>query len=815
MFEKCPTDQATSTSRICSHCDSTIIVPFYINGESEGREVFCCAGCRAVFEILHQKGLERYYDIKSKSEAVHDATPASELNSRFIHFDDDDFQKEYIIKNDKGHKVVRFYLEGVHCLACLWLIEKIPQFVPGIIFSRLDLGKAIATITFKEDFPLSKIGFELQQFGYRPHILKIDENGETQFQKEERSMLIKIGVAAACAGNIMLFAISIYAGVSGKMANIFSWLSFFITIPVMSYSALPFYQSAYGSLKNKILSIDVPVVFAILLAFIYSTFELLNQGTHMYFDSITSLVFLLLSARFILRRMQKSGIGADQLEKFFSFDAVKKINEDGEEVEILPKYLKRGDIIRVTSNSQIPVDGVIVKGNSNLNLSLLTGESLPVEIKPGDLVYSGTVNLDSTLEIRVDSIGSETRLGQILHRIECESQNKSQIVRITDKIGKYFVYIVLTLGLLVFTYFALRGELSTGIERALGLIIISCPCALALATPLALSYGLKKAADLGIFVKSDDIIERIYRAKEIFLDKTGTLTYGLFQVVKVDDQTPQDLNLYEITYALEAKSSHPIAKALKDFCLSKLNGTLNKEIFVHNYKEYPGVGVTGECNGGKYKLIKASDNFESLENVVELKCQVSENILARFFLKDNLRVDSLKAMDTMRDLGLTPYMISGDRREIVSSIADSLRIPPGNYISDLKPEDKAKIIGEHPFSIMVGDGANDAIALVKSLVGIAVHGSVEVSLRAADVYNSRPGVLPISNLINIAHETIKVVKRNLILSLLYNVIGVLGALLGHITPLWAAIFMPLSSLTVILSTIYGTKKMRQNSKGGR
>ncbi|MDD0853395.1 heavy metal translocating P-type ATPase metal-binding domain-containing protein [Halobacteriovorax sp. GB3] len=795
----------------CKHCEEETLNPLFNQEDTQKLVPFCCNGCRAVYNLLNEKGLSQYYNIKEKAQTKGNG-PVELAQDKFSYLNDKDFINDFCLIQENGDISVDFYLEGVHCLACLWLIEKTPEFIPSLRSARLDLGKQVATFVVKKDHSLSEVASEVSKLGYRPHPLKKGGKIEKLKRLEERKTLLKIGVAGACAGNAMLYAVGLYAGADGLFAKYFEYITFLFSLPVLLYSATPFYQGARSALKRRTLSIDVPVAFALWLAFTVSLVHLIQGSGEIYFDSIATLVFLLLLSRYFMKKASQKGLEAGSLGHFFnSGQVLRKDKDSGKFISTHAKYLKAGDIIRVLEQEMIPADGIILEGSGQINSSLLTGESLSQKVKAGDEVFSGTENLVSDLIIKVQKAGEHTRVGEILKEVEKTHSQKAPIVSKADIISKYFVGIVLFLAIATVGYFAFSGDINTGISRALALIIISCPCALGLATPLAMTKSLSKASELGIIIKDETILEKIGHLKNMVIDKTGTLTRGKFSVVKSELSSLVDSNsqkLYaSLVYTLERKSKHPLARALCDFIEREYNLL---DIEVLDYEEIIGKGVQAQYEGDLYQVRTVNESDRSVKDIsTQVGLYKEDKLLWTFSLCDQLRSDAKSSLTKLKAMNVEPLMASGDHHEVVEAMGRELGLSSSKALSELSPEAKAKLIESMDSTIMVGDGANDALALGKADLGIAVQGSVDISLRAADAYLTKAGIAPILNLIILSKETLSLINRNLAFSLAYNAFGAYAAMVGWVSPLWAAFFMPASSLTVLFSTIYGTRTMKR------
>ncbi len=790
--------QNTSNNKevsLCFHCGLSTRNPLQFNGDLS--KSFCCHGCLTVFQIIEKSELDQYYSIKNDSDQrLFIPTPESKKN--FHHYDEANFQSDFV-ENIDGEKHIKLYLEGVHCIACLWLIEKIPQILKGVIKSHFDFDNSVVTISVKEELALGEVAKLLDKLGYTPHPIKNEDEVSKLKANEERSYLIKLGIAMACMGNILLFSISIYAGLEGSLKATFNWLSFLISLPVVTYCATPFYRSALSSLRNRKPNMDLPISVALIAGTGSGLFSLLTNIGETYFDSLTSLVFLLLLSRYCLLKIRQRGVTSSNLEYFSSFGDVTIIKSllNRESRSVLAKYVSVGDLLLISEGDIIPADGVIIEGNAFINTSLLTGESLPIKYAKDARVLSGTEVITGEIIVRVNSIGEKTKLGEILANVKKLSKKQTPFASLSDKVSRYFIVLIFLIATLTISYFTLIGYPLIGISRALTLLIVTCPCALALATPLSLSAAIQKLLKVGVVLKSEEVIEKLNKARNIYLDKTGTLTEGKFQVLELGCELTQ--NFKEIIWTLEKRGRHPIAAALRSY-IEYLGPTSEREMT--EWLETPGVGVTGIINNQKYHL-KRTPAYMGAGTSVSL--YEEEDLLISIVLKDKARIDSKKIISKLKSMGMNPFIISGDSKKEVEDLALEVGINKDQAFSEISPEGKLALLSKDPQSIMIGDGANDAMALRKASIGIAVKGSLDISLEAADIYFTRPGISSLCELLDTSVTAVKVIKINMIFSLLFNLVGSVLALSGIITPLMAAVLMPLSSLSVLLSTYLFSK----------
>ncbi len=789
-----PTEKLNRGSTNCIHCNEVIKFPVY-----DGDKVFCCNGCQTVHNALSAGGLLEYYKVRDRLGISENITPQSKDKEDFSFMNTPQFKEEFITNtNSKLH--LKLYVEGVHCLACIWLLERLPNINSEIYSARINFSNSILDVTITPDCDLAKLAEQISDLGYKPHVIKSDSEALKLQQSEEHSKLIRIGVAGACSANIMLYSIAIYAGAGEQFASLFGWVSFFLTLPVLLYSAVPFYQNTLSALKTRTLNIDIPISFAIVIGSIFGLYNLFTGSSHYYFDSLAVLVFLLLTSRLLVQKSIQKGLNSDGLSSLFEQSSIKRWNETTNQYDsIHTKFIQVGDKLLVESRKTIPSDGVILSDQAYLNNSLITGESRPVKAQRDQAIYAGAVNLGDSIELRVNKLFVDSTLGKIISEVESNSSSKQRIQSITDKISRYFIAVVFSVSIISFLYFLYTFGLNIAIERTLAIIIVSCPCALGLAAPLAIARAMNKARQNGIIIKNDSSLEDIARIDNIFFDKTGTLTDGNFSVVKVDEK--ESLNSYkDIIFSLESSSNHPIARAIQDWCLEA------KEIELNDLKEVPSKGVTAKRDEITYSLFKSKSLSESFTAVDFLK---NGDVIGTLYLTDQLKRNSIELVNFLKSVQVKTHIVSGDNNNAVSQIASELNIKKENAYSDQTPESKAKLIEGHDQSIMVGDGANDAIAMKKSTVSIAVSGAMDIGLRASDIYLTKSPLKNMIYLIKLSKLTNTSIKLNLLISLVYNIIGVTLSLYGYITPLGAAVLMPLSSLSVVVATLL---KIKGNSQ---
>jgi Cu2+-exporting ATPase len=790
----------------CSHC-SLPVPAGLVDDDSELQ--FCCNGCRVAYEVIHEHGLDGYYEIKSRIEAPEQ--PAQRSGRGFAEFDDPAFHRLYCQSLPSGLAMVELYLEGVHCAACVWLVEKLTVVVEGVAEVRLDLGRSLATVTWNpETTPLSQVARFLDSIGYAPHPFRGVE-ARDMARREERGLLIRIAAAGAIAGNVMLIAFALYGGhfhgINDEFRILFRWVSLALAIPSVVWCASVFYRGAWGAFKTRTLHMDLPIAIGILAGFIQGAVNTVRGTGEIYFDSVTALIFFLLVGRFLQRRQQRRAANSTELLFSIAPANARLVESDGVR-EVPLEALSPGNTVEVRAGDSIPADGSIVEGSSTLDRSLLTGESLPEPVAGGDPVHAGTVNLGGRLLVEVRVTGEDTRVGRLMRLVEEGAMRRAPVVLLADRISGWFVAIVLTLAAITLGVW-LKLDPEHAVGHAVALLIVSCPCALGLATPLAVSAAIGRAARKKILIKGGDALENLARPGRMLLDKTGTITEGRLAVLRWWG----DESVKPMVAAIERHSAHPVARALS------IDASTNIAIEATDVQEVTGAGISGICNGRQVvvastshlasvlgdlppEVAAAADAFAN-EGLSPVAVALDQTVIALAGIGDPLRHDSAESVASIRDRGWQVEILSGDHPAVVRSVAQKVGIEPAAARGAATPEDKLDVVREasqNTTVAMVGDGVNDAAALAAATVGIGVHGGAEAALAAADVYLGRPGLEPVVELLRGSRRTLGVIRRNLVFSLTYNVVAVTFAMTGHMSPLLAAILMPLSSMTVVLSS---------------
>lgn len=800
MSSPLPASSPTS----CTHCGLPT---------APGQE-FCCSGCRAVYATIHNLGLEEYYkyrEVQSSPELR--STPGG---SNYSYLDE-------LTPSDSTDALITLQVEGIHCAGCMWLLEKLPSFIPGVISSRLNFTSGTLHLRYNpRHVKLSSIAHRIDSLGYPVRALS-DTTNASSLNKEEKKLLLRIGVAAFCAMNTMMLAVSLWqafwTGISSEYGNLLRWVSFILTLPAIFFSAWPFFTTSYYSLRSRSLHIDIPIAVSLLGGFIVSTVNTIAGREHVYFDSVTALITLLLTGRFLQSRALRHARSTSRTAWKLLPQSTQVVSEEGKTFSLPVQKITSGMTILCKPGERVAVDGIVQKGSTGIDASLLTGESSVILKQPGDTVHAGDLIIDGEITVRAVVAGGASRVDGILQHIE-SAGDRSQILTLTDRASGYFVVTILTVALGAAVWWWATTNFFTALDVFVAILIVTCPCALGVATPATITVAIGKAAAAGVLIRGRDTLERLSEIEAVCFDKTGTLTTGHPYVLShtllgTDAENTNALlmasNLASVT------AYHPVSAALLNSFPCK------NDVDLEGAKYHPGRGISLQDGTGLWRLgsVKWCTDPSSGSGVnpspkllhdisshqrkgcsVVLLCR-NQSVLGYFVLRDTLHQEASKTVTSITQIGLTPIILSGDAQEVVSSVARELGIPQEYALGDLSPEQKAEYISQSSKKIMmVGDGFNDAYAMKVAYVGVGLRGAIDSLIEVVDVYCMRGGIGRVIQLLHGARRTIRIIEFSLGISAFYNIVGAALAIAGLINPLWGAILMPISSFSVILLAIY-------------
>ncbi|WP_135081140.1 heavy metal translocating P-type ATPase metal-binding domain-containing protein [Terasakiella sp. SH-1] len=767
------------TTATCQHCGDPILA------HSDGGEGFCCKGCRGAYELINGLGLKSYYDRRVLDPEAKALRPDEE--GAVIDY------RAHIIEEDGGTNTLYLMVEGIHCAACVWLIETALGRQDGVQQARVNMSTRRLVLKWQnEGLDPNQVVAIITGLGYRlvpydPCLL----NSENE--KGERELLKAMAVAGFAAANVMLFSVSVWAGYSQGMQDstrdLMHWLSALVALPAVAYSGRPFYRSALTALRLGRLNMDVPISLAVLLAAGMSLFQVINGAEHAYFDSSISLLFFLLVGRYLDRRARGRARGAAEHLLGLNAVAVTVINEDGTKSLLPPDQVHEDMTVLCAAGERVAVDGVIIDGQSDIDTSLISGESVPVMVRCEDQVFAGTTNLSGPIKIRVTATGEGTLLAEIVRLMEEAEAGRANYVALADRVARYYAPVVHVLALVTFFYWLIPGGIvwNEALLNAIAVLIITCPCALALAVPVVQVIASGRLMRQGILVKTGTALERLSHVSNVVFDKTGTLTLGRAELINQDEFSQEEL---ELAASLAGASKHPLSRAL---CRAVPHIAIRSSV-----QEVPGCGL--EADGVRLGSRAWCGNVDApLSEGPELWLAVEGKEAKCLKFADHLRSDAKDVIEKLKSRGYGIHLLSGDRVEPAQKVANDLSIE--NWQAGCSPRDKCDALEKMDHSLMVGDGLNDAPALAAAHVSLSPSTAIDVSQTTADAVFQGDKLRPVLEVLGVARKADILVKQNFGLAFAYNAITIPLAMAGYVTPLIAAVAMSTSSLVVIANAL--------------
>ncbi len=802
-----------STRVRCAHCG--LPAP---RASTESEPSFCCRGCQGAYELIRGWGLEEYYDLRdapSNDHRVDESAPES-----FLDLDEPSLlgrSAPFPIDRGSERKLFqsRLSISGLHCVACVWLIERACERVQGWHSSAVNMHDRTVDIVLDPTvIRLSQIGQFLNRIGYRLSPLHQEQVTANRLDESQR-MLIDIAVAGFCAANAMWVAIALYAGELSGMATGHAHLLRIAGVALGSLAVVfpgrVFFRSAWASWKTRTPHMDLPVAVGLLAGLSASVYGLFDFSSDVYFDSIACLVFFLLVGRWIqMRQQRRAGEAVADLIQM-SPTVASRVEPGGTLTRVPVDTLAVGDWVRVNPGENIPVDGVVVSGDSSIDRSLLTGESRPIDVQQGSEIEAGTENLQSVLIVRTTAAATDTRFAALTRAVADATRSRTPSVQLANRIGGWFVIVVLILAAVTAAIW-LYVEPSRAASSVVALLIVACPCASALATPLAIAVAIGRLARQRVLIRDGDCLERITRPGTILFDKTGTLTEGRMRV----NHWHGDSRDLSAAAAIEQGINHPIAKALCDYA-SQQGVDVETALEV---KQTVGRGIAGTVQGRRYLIGSPRVAIENgvaiggawrdrVEAIIRggaspIVVLCDNSVVALFGVADPIRATAAEVVQYFLSHGWRAGMLSGDDQQTVDHVSESLGLDRGISKGELLPSEKLDAVvraaGDGPV-VMVGDGVNDAAALAAADVGIAIGGGAAASMSAAPVMIGDGRFEKITLLADAANRTRHSIHQNFAISIGYNLVAVILAMTGTITPLLAAILMPVSSISVLGLTL--------------
>lgn len=799
----------------CYHCGLPIPddIDLSVKITGEARAV-CCYGCQAVAQSIVDNGLEDYYRSRDAlPESPREAMPA--VLDQLALYDHVEFQKSFVKELAKGEREASLLLEGITCAACIWLNEQHVGRLPGVTAVDINYATRRARVRWDDSrIKLSDILAAVAAIGYRAYPYDAAKNEEIS-RKERRDALWRLWVAGFGMMQVMMYAYPVYIA-DGDMApdieSLMRWASLLLTLPVIFYSSAPFFRNAWRDIKLRRVGMDVPVALGVGAAFLASCWATLVQGGEVYFDSVTMFVFFLLGGRFLEMAARQKAVGVTEaLAKLLPAFAQKMqgFPSDRSVEQCVVADLKAGDHVLVRAGDIVPADGRVIEGRSCANEALLTGESKPVTKMPGDLVTGGSINAESPLVVRVEQVGEGTRLSAIIQLMERAAAEKPKIVEMADRVASYFVAALLAVAILVAIVWYVIDP-SRALWITVSVLVVTCPCALSLATPIALTVAAGALAKDGLLVTRGHAIETLARATHFVFDKTGTLTTGRMHLMDV--LPTAELGREEclaLAAALEHASEHPLATALKSASGVAPRATLNA-------RSEPGQGMEAEVDGRRYRIGRpdyalalsgahlpdtVGDWLLSGDTVVVLGGETG--CLALFRIGDELRPESVRLVAELRGLGKHIVLLTGDAQSVALRIAAALGID--DVRAGVTPQGKHDCVkalqAQGAVVAMVGDGVNDAPVLAQAQVSVAMGGGAQLARTQSDFVLLSENLDHLRHGLRRAQRSLVIIRQNLWWSFAYNFVALPLAIAGYVTPWLAGIGMSASSLLVVLNSL--------------
>lgn len=782
-------DAGGALETTCFHCGESLPAqPLRVELEGATRAL-CCEGCAAAANWIRDAGLGDYYRLRQAEGPRVAAEPAD-----FAAWDREDVQSGHAVATDAGREIT-VVVEGLRCAACAWLVDRALSREPGVAAVVANAVTGRVRIAWDPARTLlSTVLSRLAALGYRPHLAR-GEAAECERRRERNRLIARLGVAALGATQAMMFAEALYLDTAGEMSlatrDFFRWITFLVATPVVFYSGWPFLAGMAVELRQRRPGMDTLVGSSVLLAYFASLVETLRGGAQVWFDAAVMFVLFLLAARFLeLMARRQASARLDTLARAQPALAWRLIGTGREQVPVAA--LSPGDCVHVGAGEVVPADGELLEAAASLDESLLTGESTPVAKSPGDMLYAGSLCREQSATLRVQRVGSDTRLSHLARTVERAQSQRPRAARLADAVATRFVSALFVVAAGVFAYW-FGADPGRAFEIALAVLIVSCPCALALAVPAALASANGALSRRGVLVLGADALDRLAEVDTALLDKTGTLTTGRPQLLAATALDGGDAEPWRrIAAALEHGARHPFAAAFD------VDGIAPAA----SVRSVPGQGIEGQVDGNTWRLGQAGFAGGGDDDGA-LWLGDGERSVARFVLSDTLRPEAATVAATLRTMGITPRIASGDGAAAVADIAATLGIEDAR--ARQSPEDKLATLRTLQAAghrvLAVGDGINDGPLLAGADVSMAMAAGAPLAHRAADLVLTGTSLARIPDAIVLARRTRSIIRQNLAWALTYNLLALPFAAMGWVTPGLAALGMAASSLLVTANAL--------------
>lgn len=792
--EHCSVVKQTAADILCAHCGSECSTTHVVSNELD----FCCRGCSTVHQILKENGLDRYYELAER--------PGISLNRRsrsdYSYLEDPAVAAQFIEFEDQTQARVRFEVPAIHCSSCIWLLENLNRLHPGILLVRVHFLEKYASIRFdKELISLREIAELLESIGYEPNI-SLKSGSKEERKHADHKLSLRIAVAGFCFGNAMLFSFPEYLGMNalngGAFKPLFSWLNFGLAIPALLYSGSEYLTSAYRALRKKVLHINVPLAIGMIALFLRSGYEIISETGPGYFDSLTGLIFFLLVGKWFQERTY-AHISFDRDYRSYFPLAVHVLESGTERVKLLSD-LAVGDRLRIRNGELIPADGILLNGRASIDYSFVTGESIPVSKELGEMVYAGGKQCGERIEMEITKEVSQGKLTRLWNEYGIQ-EKETALHSFTDKVSKYFTIGLLTIAALTLIFWSF-SSVSTGFFAFTSVLIVACPCALALSSPFALSNTMRILGKHEFYLRNSRAVESLAGVDRVVFDKTGTLTLASeFEIeYRGDDLSTSELQLLR---SMLAQSNHPLSRSLY------LHLENYSTVEIETFREIAGLGL--EASAGELSMRVGSGTFvgSGTAKLKQTHVGISVNGVFKgyFLLKNKYRSGLRAVLSRLKEQGFRLGLLSGDGEG------------EKNRVRTLFPEIEDLFFGKDPVEklelvenyrrqgdkvLMLGDGLNDAGALAVSDVGVVLTESVNNFTPAAKGILKASKLEELPSFIRLSKATMRVIYISFGISIIYNIAGLSFAVQGMLSPVLAAVLMPLSSISVVVFNTVAT-----------
>lgn len=785
----------------CFHCGNEIIKKDEIIFDEKS---FCCNGCKTVYEIFSQNDLSCYYDF----ENAPGATP-QDIKGKYDFLDDEKIITKLLEFQEDSTAIVSLFIPHIHCSSCIWILENLQKLQDGISTSQVNFPEKKVRVTYNPTkTSLMDIVYLLSSIGYEPYISL--ENFDEGKKKVDRSLIYKIGIAFFCFGNIMLLSFPEYFEVEEFWINqyrgFFRWLIFALALPSFLYSASGYYVSAWKSIRSGFLNIDIPIALGIIVMFIRSTVDIIFDYGQGFFDSMTGLVFFMLLGKLFQQKTYDFLSFERDYKSYFPI-AITKILPSGEEISVQVYDIEKGDRLLIRNQELIPVDGILISEKAAIDYSFVTGEAVPIEKKSGNKLYAGGRMLGNVVEMEVLFSVSQSYLTQLWSNDVFQKRVDQKHKTITDKISRYFTPILLIIAVISFLYWIFI-DVTTAFNVFTAILIVACPCALALTAPFTLGNVLRILGNRKFYLKNALVIEQMAKVDTIVFDKTGTITTNKKTAITYEGEILNEKELAVLKNTLRG-SNHPLSRRLYDFIPNQ------EKMEVSSFEEIIGKGIFASCNEMTIKL--GSSQFlqhmsENTHKKTKVHVEIDGIYKGSYIFNNQYRKDLEQLFENLAKK-YNLVVLSGDNdgeRKILEKMLPSKT----KLVFNQKPEEKLSytenLQKEGKNVMMIGDGLNDSGALAQSNVGISISENVNVFSPACDGILDASQFDKISFFINYSKNAMKTIYMSFCLSLLYNVVGLSFAITGTLSPIVAAIIMPLSTITIvsfvtIMTNLYARK----------